>query len=152
MDTISRDNTLLTVLLVLRNLEDPSILSQRERAELYEVGEQLELDPDDWEFICEGLMATISSNLSINQLFEVTKTQLDAVNIKLLLPTEEELAAALETGVKIERRGSSDPGEDSRPEIVKISTNFLKDSNPFTKTKQSTWLARVVNTLNSNHN
>ncbi|NEO81030.1 MAG: hypothetical protein F6J99_34390, partial [Moorea sp. SIO4G3] len=49
--------TLLALLLALRELKTP--LTQEELDDLADVGHQLALDPDDWEYIAEGLMAII---------------------------------------------------------------------------------------------
>jgi hypothetical protein len=46
---LTMSDTLIALFLAL---SDSSIsLSQFEKDRLYEIGEQLELDPDDWEFI-----------------------------------------------------------------------------------------------------
>ena len=78
MATTSSDNTLLALLLALKTLKTP--LTETEQAKLYEVGEQLELDPDDWEFIREGLIAIIADNPSLNDNFQYILTHLNALD------------------------------------------------------------------------
>ncbi|MGL4501825.1 MAG: hypothetical protein ACRCU2_22335, partial [Planktothrix sp.] len=68
-----------TLIALFLALSDSSIsLSQFEKDRLYEVGEQLELDPDDWEFISAGLMAVITSNQTLNQVFSSELAKLSA--------------------------------------------------------------------------
>lgn len=148
MDTISCENTLLALLLALRNLEDPLSLSPSERAQLYEVGEQLELDPDDWEFIEEGLLAVVTANTFLNKQFQTAKTQLAAVDIQQLLPTDNDIVVDLNILRVIERRGNGSEEQENRPPIVKITWKFLKHDNIALIIKKSTWLERVVKSLN----
>ncbi len=145
MDTIFRDKTLLALLLALRNLEDP--LSQFQQAQLHEVGEQLKLDPDDWEFIEEGLLAVVTSNTLLNKEFETAKAKLDSVdNIQELLPTDNDIDEKI--FLKIERRGNNTEQEENRPPIVKITCKFLKDDDLAKIIKKSSWIERVLNSLN----
>ncbi len=71
----SSTKTLLALLLALNNLKTP--LTTQEQDKLYEVGEQLELDPDDWEFIEEGLMAIINNNPAFQAKFQEVLTKLN---------------------------------------------------------------------------
>jgi len=101
-------------MLALKNLRAP--LDETTKDQLFEVGEQLELDPDDWEFIQEGLMVTIDANLDLSQPFQAFLTQLNATDSTILpqlLPTKDELAEILSKKSKLEIRkygvGSSEP-------------------------------------------
>ncbi len=66
--TPAATSTLLALLLALKNLE--SHLNKNELAQLYEIGEQLKLDPDDWEFIYDGLKSIVESNTSLKEAFQ----------------------------------------------------------------------------------
>lgn len=147
MNTVSPDKTLLALFLAFKNLEAP--LSQAERAKLYEVGEQLELDPDDWEFISEGLIGIITLNLPLNELFEAAKTQLNVVDISQLLPTEKEVAVALDTRGVLERRGEEKIEQENRERIIKVAVKFLMDKNLSAIIKQSSWLERVLKDMST---
>ena len=147
MNTFSRESTLLTLLLALRNLEDP--LSESEQAQLYEVGEQLELDPDDWEFIKEGLLAVVSATTLLDKQFQTAKAQLDSVDIQKLLPTDNDIVEVNSFRV-IEKRGSNDNRLENIPPILEITSKFLKHDNLAVIVKKSKWLDRVVNNLNAN--
>jgi len=147
MNTFSRERTLLTLLLALRNLEDP--LSESKQAQLYEVGEQLELDPDDWEFIEEGLLAVVSATTLLDKQFQTAKAQLDSVDIQKLLPTDNDIVEVNSVTV-IEKRGSNDNRVENIPPILEITSKFLKDDNLAVIVKKSKWLDRVANNLNAN--
>ncbi|NEO99681.1 MAG: hypothetical protein F6K58_13580 [Symploca sp. SIO2E9] len=137
--TESPKTTLLTLLLALKQLETP--LTADEQARLKTVGEQLELDPDDWDYIKEGLMAVIENNPSLNQFYQTAKAQLDAIDGKIppeLLPTEQELEAQLPADEKqrLVKRGYFE-GEAEREsnEIQNVSTNVLKKDSDKTAKK-----------------
>src|SRR5687768_8207926 len=106
MATTYSDNTPLALLLALKTLK--THLTEIEQPKLYEVGEQLELDPDDWEFIREGLIAIIANNPSLNENFQDILTHLNALEgnqERQLLPTARELAQVNSTDNSIEKRG-----------------------------------------------
>lgn len=145
MNTIPRDKTLLTLLLALRNLENS--LSRSEQAQLYEVGEQLELDPDDWEFIEEGLLAIVTANPFLHKEFQSANDQLNYVDIQKLLPTDKDKEDELELSRVIERRGDRDKPQDNSPPLIEITSKFLKHTNLMQTIKQSNWLFKVANNL-----
>jgi len=145
MNTIARDKTLLALLLALRNLENP--LSSTEKALLYEVGEQLELDPDDWEFIEEGLLAIVTANPFFHKEFQSANAQLNYVNIQELLPTDKDKEEEIELSRVIERRGEREKPQDNSPPIIKITWKFLKHTNLMQVIKKSNWLFQVANNL-----
>lgn len=153
MDAAASD-TLQALLLALSN---PKLsLSDSEKDKLFEVGEQLELDPDDWDFISEGLMAIITNNPTLNQIFEAELAQLAAVpnNTKLqLLPTKNELAQIFSNESNIEKRGyvEGEPDRESQ-EILNLARKVLKDKDPATKTRQLNWIDRIKNFLSQSSN
>ena len=93
----SATKTLLGLLLALRELKVP--LSIDEQATLQEIGSQLSLlaeYPDYWEDTEEELMALIEANAALNQLYELNKAKLDALEGLLpldLLPSLDDLVA-----------------------------------------------------------
>ncbi|MDF0554059.1 hypothetical protein [Kamptonema sp. UHCC 0994] len=153
MATSSSDNTLLALLLALKTLKTP--LTETERAKLYEVGEQLELDPDDWEFIREGLIAIISDNPSLNENFQDILTHLNTLDgnqERQLLPTGRELAQVNPIDNSIERRGY-DEGEPEFESLEilntsqKVAQKVLKGSNPVVAARELNWLERIIKTF-----
>ncbi|WP_226591692.1 CHAT domain-containing protein [Microseira wollei] len=91
-----RTKTLLALLLALRELETP--LSADEQAVLQDVGQQLAIDPDYWDFIQEGLMAVIEANSALNHLYHSNRAKLDALDGRIpreLLPSLAELEQEL---------------------------------------------------------
>ncbi|OCR02921.1 hypothetical protein BCD67_03240 [Oscillatoriales cyanobacterium USR001] len=158
MATSSSDNTLLALLLALKTLKTP--LSETERAKLYEVGEQLELDPDDWEFIREGLIAIIADNPSLKKNFQDILTHLNALDgnqERQLLPTARELAQVNPTDNSIEERSIERRGNvEGEPEFEsleilntsqKIAKKVLKGSNPVAAARELNWLERITKTF-----
>ncbi len=138
--------TLLALLLALKQLETP--LTTDERAKLKTKGQQLALDPDDWDYIQEGLMAVIQQNPSLDRLFQTAKVQLEAIDGKIpieLLPTQQEK----ETELLAERRETvtfgyteGEPDKTSN-EIVDVSINVLTQKDPSTTTKNLSFLQRI---------
>jgi hypothetical protein len=154
MATTSSDNTLLALLLTLKTLKTP--LTETEQAKLYEVGEQLELDPDDWEFIREGLIAIIANNPSLNENFQDILTHLNALEgnqERQLLPTARELAQVNSTDNSIEKRGyvEGEPELESKetPNISQkiITQKVLREANPLAAVGELNWLERIIKTF-----
>ncbi|WP_017716150.1 hypothetical protein [Kamptonema formosum] len=142
-------NTLLALLLALKS---PKVsLSSLEQSNLFEVGEQLELDPDDWEFIEEGLMAIITSNDALNAAFQSAHSSLLTVAEKVrqqLLPTDEEVTQVLFER-KIEIRGDDRDFANRKivEKVIQIAIKVLKDDNPQKKIGSLRWIDRVVKVL-----
>ena len=139
--------TLLALLLALKQLETP--LTTDERAKLKTKGQQLALDPDDWDYIQEGLMAVIQQNPSLDRLFQTAKVQLEAIdgNIPIeLFPTEQEKEAELLANQKRElvtfgyREGEPDKTSD---EIRDIVIDVLTQAEPTTKAKNLNFIQRI---------
>lgn len=152
MSTPPLDTTLLALLLTLRKIEG---LSQSEQAllfpKLFEVGEQLELDPDDWEFIFEGLVHIINNHGVFQKLFQTTDTHIQAVNIQIqenLLPTEEEIVQVFKFPKNIEVYGNDHILlKLNQLPLLKITVKILKSVNPSIAAKQSHWLNRITKIL-----
>lgn len=154
MASPSRDSTLLALLLALKNLKVP--LSEAEQAKFFEIGEQLELDPDDWDFIYEGTIDTIAKNPSLNQLFEAYVLQLKCLSGSIppsLLPTEIELEQELFASSNIEKRGYFEGNPDlQNNEILNVSIPILTSDNAAAKAKQLTFLDKIQNFLTPSTN
>jgi hypothetical protein len=152
MSTPPRDTTLLVLLLSLRKIEtlsesDKNLLFPR----LFEVGEQLELDPDDWDFIFEGLIDIVNKQSVFKQIFQTIETQiktLDDQTLENLLPTKDELSQAFKLPIEIEIRGDdhSQP-KFNKPAPLQITVKVLKSVNPCIAAKQSDWLNRITKIL-----
>jgi hypothetical protein len=143
----SAKTTLLALLLALNQLETP--LTADEQADLDNVGKQLKLDPDDWEYIQEGLIAIIEKNSSLNQLYQTAKAQLEAIdgNIPLeLLPTQQEQETELLADENREpvTFGYSE-GEPDREsdEILNVSIDVLTKENSAKTAKKLSFLQRI---------
>lgn len=151
--TESPQTTLLALLLALKQLETP--LTTDEQAALKTAGQQLELDPDDWDYTKEGLMAVIENNPSLAQFYQTAKAKLDAIdgNIPLeLLPTE------LEQEVELLADEKREPvtfgyfeGEPEREsdEILNISINVLTKKDSAQTAKNLSFIKRIQEFLQS---
>lgn len=122
--------TLLALLLALRELQDP--LSSDERALLQDAGQQLALDPNDWEFIEEGLIAAIASNPTLNRLYQSNKAKIDALGQipRGLLPSLAELQKELfpETKEVITFDGTP-KGDRQQHEVITLTGAILETEN-----------------------
>jgi hypothetical protein len=143
----SAKTTLLALLLALKQLETP--LTADEQADLDNVGKQLELDPDDWEYIQEGLIAIIEKNPSLDQLYQTAKAQLEAINGNIppeLLPTQQEQDTELLADENREpvTFGYSE-GEPDREsdEILNVSINVLTKEDSAKTAKKLSFLQRI---------
>jgi hypothetical protein len=142
-------NNLLALLLALKDLDQP--LSDAEQANLEQVGQQLYLAPDDWEFIEKSLKQVIEGNDSLNQRYQIAKTKLDAMAGDFpadLFPTETELKAELAMANFPEKRGFK-PGKPSQDDNEAIINNVvvpvLRDDNPPDRAKNLSFLDRLQN-------
>jgi hypothetical protein len=146
-------NTLLALLLALKDLD--ASLSPREQAQLFEVGELLDLDPDDWEFIDQRLMSIINGNYRLKSLFETANKKLKTLSssISQLLPTERERQQILFTDEPIETRGYIDYDSNlESAEFLNLSVIILKENDPAEIIKQLTWIDRIKKILPSQTN
>ncbi|MFW6296601.1 MAG: hypothetical protein ACOC04_05360 [Halothece sp.] len=154
MTAPTSDPTLLALMLALRNLDSP--LDEATQDQLYEVGEQLELDPDDWEFIKEGLLSIVAENAELYDKFQRFLTQLESLDeqeLAQLLPSDSELGEAIANNQIVEKRGylpDVEPQFESseilnKSRVVAIKT--LKDDKPDEKSNRLSWLERVQTIL-----
>ena len=143
--------TLLALLLALKQLETP--LTADERAKLKTKGQQLAIDPDDWDYIQEGLMAIVEQNPSLDRLFQTAKMQLQAIdgNIPIeLLPTRQEKEAELFVDDKRDPvpfgyfEGEPDRESD---EILTTAINVLTKEDSAKTAKKLSFLQRMQNYL-----
>ena len=143
--TSSPTQTLLALLLSLEAIETP--LSADEQARLKTVGQQLALDPDDWDWIAQGLLATIQDNAALNQCFENARSRLKAAGPLPvdLMPAAQEVAA-LQAGQRC-----SPPtfgffeGEPEREsdEILNVAMSVLTAENPVQTSKTLGFLEKI---------
>ncbi len=138
--------TLLALLLALRELKAP--LSTDEQAVLQNVGQQLALDPDDWDYIKEGLIALIEANATLNHLFKLNKTKLEALDSQLprdLLPSLAELEQELFTETReVVTFDGSPKGISNQPdEVISLTSTILITENPDQTVKQLSFLKPV---------
>lgn len=143
--------TLLALLLALKQLETP--LTADERAKLKTKGQQLAIDPDDWDYIQEGLMAIVEQNPSLDRLFQTAKMQLQAIdgNIPIeLLPTRQEKEAELFVDDKREPVSfgyfEGEPDRES-DEILSTAINVLTKEDSAKTAKKLSFLQRMQNYL-----
>ncbi len=140
--TTAVPNTLLALLLALKNLEKP--LNEGECEALAEVGQQLKLDPDDWDFIEGDLMAIIQANDGLNQVYQQAKARLDTCDRPIppdLLPTD----AELEKDPRARFEGK--PDKESN-EISNQTVKVLKTEKPEETAKKLSFLERLSQSLN----
>ena len=106
------------------------------------------ITPQAWESIQTKMVAVLNNHESLQQLYQDTQAQLEAINITAdLLPTSEELAAAQPTSRKIGTLGHH-PGkleEGKNHEIINIGLTILSNQEP-QKTAQ-TLLQRLIDWL-----
>jgi hypothetical protein len=146
MMDISAHNTLLALSLALYNIVD---LDLKERSDIRRLVQRLVLHPDTWGSIEQDLREIISSNSSLNQLYQDTEAQLNAINGQIpqeLLPTETELQE-LPGDSNIEVFGYFPKGKsnfDRKEDITNFLIDAVLDTNDQPKSaKQTKFLERV---------
>lgn len=146
-------NTLLALLLALKNLENP--LSEDERKALADVGQQLKSDPNDWDFIEEDLMAIIEANDALSRLYQEAKAKLDAVDRPIppdLLPTKAELETVLtlptEGGRRVETPEGKSRDDEEKNEISDIVIAISRTPKPTEVVKKSGIMEKLKEFLN----
>lgn len=126
------NKTLLALSLALKDLETP--LSENEQAAFRDAAYRLKLEPDSWQDYEQDLLKAIQANRTLNQLYQVTKSQLDAFSGEIpsnLLPTQAEIEQALPNTTKVVTRGFVPVTDDYESnEINNIVINILTTSNP----------------------
>lgn len=142
----SATKTLLALLLALRELKVP--ISTDEQAALRDIGHQLALDPDYWDFIEEELMAIIEANAAFNDFYQLNKSKLDALDAQLprhVLPSLAELEQELftETREVVTFDGSPKDISNQPNEVISLTSTILITNNQDQTAKQLSFLQRV---------
>ncbi len=142
----SINKTLIALLLALKELQIP--LSKDEQAILQDIGQQLDIDPDYWDFIQEEITALIEANYTLNQLFQAKIAKLNALDgrIPRFLPNVTELKKELFGDAKevITFDGNSkDEPEDKFKQVINITSTILLTENQDQTTKQLVFLEQI---------
>jgi len=142
--------TLLALLIALEQLQTP--LAPDEKEALETTASQLYLDPDDWDFIKEGLMATIEASPTLYQHYQTALAQLQEVNGNI--PSEQmPIQKELETELACENREPTTfgyfEGEPDREsdEILNVTIDVLSRKDPDKAAKKLSFLKRLQNWL-----
>ncbi|MBW4617270.1 MAG: CHAT domain-containing protein [Desmonostoc vinosum HA7617-LM4] len=127
------NTTLLALLLALKELEIP--LNADEQALLQDIGQQLDIDPDDWEFIEAELIAIIQANSALNQIYQSNKAKLAALDGRIpqeLLPSladlEKELFKQTKAIITFDGQTRGKPANQQNPVINLTSSILLTDN------------------------
>lgn len=152
--TESRSITLLALLVALDKAE--LNLNSEEREALRNTAQQLLLDPDDWDFIKEGLMETIEANSILNSEYHDVLSKLQTVgNIpSQTMPTQNELEAELPSeDEEPDSRGYFE-GEDDEDsdEILNVTINVLNRKEPEKTVKNLSFIKRLKDFLPKKQN
>lgn len=141
--------TLLALLLALRELIIP--LSPDEQALLQDIGQQLALDPDYWDFIKEELTAMIEANSVLNRIYQSNKVKLDALDGRIpreLLPSladlEKELFGEKKEIITFDGQTKGEPNNQPNPVISLTSSILLTDNQDYT-VKQLAFIQEISN-------
>lgn len=151
----SPKTTLLALLIALEKLEIP--LSPEEKQALGNTARQLDIDPDDWDSIKEGLTAAIEANPTLCQHYQTALIQLQAVNGDIpaeQMPTENELEAELARENREPTTFGYFEGEPDREsdEILNVTINVLTRKEPEKVAKKLSFLKRIQNWLPKQQN
>ena len=155
METTNLNNTLLALLLALKDSETP--LSDTEQSDLSQAAEQLSANPKAWEILIEPrLLAMLEANKPLNQRFQATKSQLDNLGDTMplnLLPSEAEVEQAAPkqkpqpTTRAIPQVSSSDLRS---TEITNMAIRVMATPNPSETAKKLNSFEQLQQFLNQN--
>ena len=142
--------TLLALLIALEQLETP--LGSEEKQALENTAQQLYLDPDDWDFIKEGLMAIVDVNPALSQNYHIALTQLEIVKGNIpseQMPTLNELETELPCENKEPTTFGYFKGEPDREtdEILNLAIDVLTRKEPEKAVKKLSFLKRLQSWL-----
>ncbi|AUB44291.1 hypothetical protein COO91_10514 (plasmid) [Nostoc flagelliforme CCNUN1] len=142
--------TLLALLIALEQLETP--LGPQEKQALENTAQQLYLDPDDWDFIKEGLMAVVEANpkLSHNYCAALAQLQMIKGNIPSeQMFTQEEVETELPRENKEPTTFGFFEGEPDREsdEILNLTIDVLTRKEPEKAVKNLSFLKRLRSQL-----
>ena len=150
LDTFD-SNSQLALLLALSQLK-PEDLSEHERFRLKEIGIQLTLVEDAWNFVQEDLMQIISGNGTLYSYYQAELIKLEAVEGGIpseLLPTEAELMQELantqeQLNINSEFRGDFKGNPKERDVFTNICIPVLQTPEA---AKKLSFIERVKNFL-----
>jgi hypothetical protein len=158
-DDVAVNKTLLAMLLALGDLKGP--LTEQEQATFNDVAYKLHLNPNAWESdIVPNLLSVLQTNSELNQLYLISKSQLDAVGNNLphdLLPTSEDIekANAVPTNPLMITRGflpvTEEPEIDSS-EINNLAINIFSSPKPQETVKQLSRFEQLKQFLQNSNN
>lgn len=130
--TVPVNKTLLALSLALKDLQSP--LCERETKAFRDAAERLHLEPHNWEDYESDLLKVIQANPNLNQLYQATKSQLDALSSEIpsdLLPSQAELEQALPIPPEAATRGFVPvTNDDESNEINNMVISILATPNP----------------------
>ncbi|BAY60051.1 hypothetical protein NIES22_01080 [Calothrix brevissima NIES-22] len=143
--------TLLALLLTLKELTVPLSIDEQEL--LQNIGQQLNLYPDDWDLIQEQLIAIIQENSALNQIYQDNKVKLDALDGRIpqeLLPGLADLHKQLfgETKEIITYDGQikGEPTNLVNP-VISLTTSILLTDNQDSTVKQLAFIQEISDYL-----
>lgn len=143
----SINTTLIALLLAIKELQTP--LSKDEQVILQDVGQQLDIDPDYWDFIQEQITGLIEANYTLNQLFQAKIHKLDALDGRIprdFLPNLAELKKEVfgETKEIVTFNGQT-KGEnyERSKQVINITSTILLTENQDQTTKQLVFLEQI---------
>jgi CHAT domain len=139
--------TLLALLLALRELTIP--LSADEQALLQDIGQQLDIDPDDWEFIQEELITMIQANSALNHIYQAHKVKLDALDGRIpreLLPSladlEKQLFGDTKEIITFDGQTKGEPTNQANP-VTTLTSYILLTENQDHTVKQLPFIQEI---------
>ncbi len=139
--------TLIALLLALKELPIP--LNRDEQAILQDVGQQLDIDPDDWDFIKEQITELIEANYSLNQIFQAKIRKLNALDGRIpkeFLPNIAELETEIfgETREIVTFDGQTkDDNYNKSKQVINITSSILITENQEQTTKKLDFLEQI---------
>ncbi|MGB7444531.1 MAG: hypothetical protein WA919_25985 [Coleofasciculaceae cyanobacterium] len=129
--TVTVNKTLLALVLAIKDLEN---LSENEQNAFRDAAARQYFDSANWSKYEADLLRVIEANPHLNQQYQTTKSQLDALNSKIpstLLPTQAQLQQAIPSLQTPETRGFAPVMEDDESqEINNMVINVLTTPNP----------------------
>lgn len=139
--------TLLALLLALRELQ--VALSEDEQAILQDIGQQLDIDPDYWDFIKDEIMTLVAANPALNKLFTVKIAKLEALDAKIpreflpnLIELKKELFSDSKEIITFDGQSAGEP-EDKYKQVINITSNILLTENQDQTAKQLVFLEQI---------
>ena len=140
------NTTGLAFLLALQELDSP--LSETEKRNLADIGDQLDVQPKAWESFTQPLLLkTIEANYQLNKRYQFYQSQIDAAGeiSRDLLPTEAEIRQLFPINSPFASRGFA---PDSEPTGYDIQINNLvievsRSKKPEEAVKKLTFLDKV---------